>query len=51
MTNFARIARPLNDLLRVAMGEGEDEPMVKSGCCRTGESVQDQWTFQCEEAF
>ena len=52
---FAKIARPLNELLRT---EGEDDvpELVKPvkpamGPRKPKESIQDQWTSKCEEAF
>lgn len=52
MANFAKIARPLNELLQSVTGEGEDGVRNKKSSVRKkGESVQTQWTSQCERAF
>lgn len=51
--NFATIARPLNELLHKVTEEDDGSGLKtkKSGARRKGESVQDQWTHLCEEAF
>uniref|UniRef100_A0A8C5PEZ5 ribonuclease H n=1 Tax=Leptobrachium leishanense TaxID=445787 RepID=A0A8C5PEZ5_9ANUR len=51
---FAKIAQPLNKLLRKEVGEGSKAPDRSSsvqGPRKARESIQEEWANQCESAF
>ncbi|XP_040195295.1 uncharacterized protein LOC120928256 [Rana temporaria] len=51
---FAKIAHPLTELLKNQEGAGSDPDgpgKPKEGPRKKKESIEDQWTTQCEEAF
>lgn len=52
MVNFVKIARQLNELLQTrAEGESCKLSEARHGARKSRESIQEQMTSQCEEAF
>lgn len=55
MKNFAQIAKPLNELLQREASEDSLKPNLRGpkqlGPRKPRESVQDQWTLECEKTF